>query len=463
MTDERISELYNLCDPEEPLEPDDSRNVNIEVQFPNRVRGGAWVRNELTRLRALQAKNRAEKKYYTSFFCGLRGSGKSTELRRLAQGARLPLNGGLLPVYIDAEGLLDLSATVDLPDILLVMLYGVEKAVLELEGSTPERAMKEGPFDRLWHWFTNTEIELKDIELSAGAELGLPSALKLASGAKLAYALKNRPSLRAAFRDRAGAAFERFLEEVRAELAGLVQRASSKHGGVLVILDSLEKLRGTSTTWTDVHASAEKVFRRLGEGLGLPVHVVYTVPPSLYQRLTISGLHFMPMIKLHDRVTGARFKPGFEAARALIRQRVPDPELEELLGNKQIEARVTRLIEVSGGYPRELIRLLQDLVVAWPFDEDRFEQTFTTAQDNLRASVVTEEAMLVLAHVARSKALQVPEALRRYVDELLDNNVILRYQNQELWYEVHPAVVGMKELQTMLARLKQADVATGKP
>ncbi len=457
MTEERKTELYNLCDPEEPLDPQDVRNVNIEEKFDEEPRGSSWVRDTLDRLK------RAQKKRHTGFFCGLRGSGKSTELRRLAAGAALPRNGSLLPVIIDAEGLLDLSATVDLPDVLLVMLYGVEREVLKLQGSNPGHAMKEGPFDRLWHWFNSTEITLGDVEVTADAEAGLPGGAKVASGVKLALALKERPSLRAAFRDRASAAFERFLGEVRGELDQLVKQIVETHHGVLVILDSLEKLRGTSTTWKDVHASAEKVFRRIGEGLDLPVHAVYTVPPSLHQRLNIPGLHFMPMIKLHERVTGAPFDKGIQAARALIRQRVPDQELAELLGSTEVEERVTTLIQISGGYPRELIRLLQDIVIAAPFHERRFQQVLARAGDNVRASVVTQEAVAVLARVARYQALTVPDELRPFVDELLDNNVILRYQNQELWYEVHPAVIGLQAIQEELARLKRSDSATSAP
>lgn len=75
-----LQKYYNRCNPEEALGPDDERYVDIDsLGSPDeRIRGENWV-NRLARQIELSGNNPVCK-----YFTGLRGSGKSTELKRLA-------------------------------------------------------------------------------------------------------------------------------------------------------------------------------------------------------------------------------------------------------------------------------------------------------------------------------------------------------------------------------------------
>lgn len=52
-------------------------------------------------------------------FTGFRGTGKSTEIQRLAARLSDPKRRNLLTVLIDADGVLDLTVEIDLSDMLL--------------------------------------------------------------------------------------------------------------------------------------------------------------------------------------------------------------------------------------------------------------------------------------------------------------------------------------------------------
>ena len=141
--------------------------------------------------------------------------------------------------------------------------------------------------------------------------------------------------------------------------------------GLVVLFDSLEKLRGITSNWVEVLQSAERLFAGPAPFVQLPVPVVYTIPPALILRQNVRA-SFMPMIKLYDR-EGARYDAGFRAARALVEKRIPPGVLAELLGATSLESRRERLLAWSGGYPREIVRLLQLLLRQRAVDERVFE------------------------------------------------------------------------------------------
>lgn len=337
-----LQKYYNLCNPDEALGPTDERNVDIDsIGGPDeRVRGENWV-SKLARQVELSGDNPVCK-----YFTGLRGSGKSTELKRLAARLCDENRAHLLPVIVDAEIALDLTAEIDIPDIMAALLYETERQVLEAEKKDPKEALKEGYGTRFWNWLTKTDVTL------ASAEVGIQGAVL---EGKLVAEMKTRPSLRKRIRSTIAAHLTSFLREVRDELVLLNERArQAGYSGLIVIFDSLEKLQGTSTSWEKVLESAERVFSSDAPYLQLPVHVLYTIPPALALRLKVD-VHYLPMIKLHAR-DGACYEPGFAVAREIIAKRIPNNLLRDILGTTLLEERITRLIEWSGGYPREIIR-----------------------------------------------------------------------------------------------------------
>jgi hypothetical protein len=423
MDSQKRREYFNRCKLE-PLLPDDPRYVELDAAR-RRVRGIDWV-DRLAELVELSDEPVCE------LFTGLPGSGKSTELLRLARRFEDPQQGNLLAVVLAADDLLDVTNPIDVPDIILAILYGTERRLLEREGQDADQAMQEGYFRRLWNWLTRTDVSLTKSDMSV-SDVG-----------KLPLELKTRPSLRAQVRSAVATHLNQFLDEAREELILMQARAEALgHRGIVVIFDSLEKLRGISSNWEEVIESAERVFSGGAPYLKLPVHAIYTIPTALVSRRKFSDVLFIPMIKLREQ-SGPRFAPGHEAARELLTRRVPEDALAELFGQHACETRIHALIEWSGGYPRELVRLLQNLVAvkleSWPLSDSDFQRLLNEVGDSYRR-MIPADAFPWLARVAVDRYLTLEtEAQRRSADLMLASNAVLRYLNDQEWFDLHPAV-----------------------
>ncbi|MEX1363134.1 MAG: hypothetical protein AB1Z98_08415, partial [Nannocystaceae bacterium] len=192
--------LYKSCR-NEPLDPDDVRNVDFD-RFTKgaAVRGVSWV-ERLARPIELSPDLPMRR-----FITGLPGSGKSTELRRLAARLSRPEGANLLMITIDAEQVLDLAQPVDVPDIIMVLVDAAERRVLELEGIAPSTSMQEGYLERLWHWVRHTDASFDEIKLGTAAA---------SMTGELVVKLKTQPSFRARVRQTLATHLSRFLEEAK--------------------------------------------------------------------------------------------------------------------------------------------------------------------------------------------------------------------------------------------------------
>lgn len=422
MDKNRRKYLYNRCKPGEPLAPNDDRYIDLDARG---VRGIDWVARLASVIELADGPT-------CQLFTGLLGSGKSTELLRLAQHLERADEANLLAAVIDSEETFDLSSAIDVPDLVLAVVAACERKVLEAEGKDPDMAMESGYFRRLWDWLTRTDVTFTKLEYNV-EKVG-----------KIIAELKTRPTLRQQFRETVGSQLNRFLAEVRDELTVLQGRAAAQgRAGLVVIVDALEKLRGTSTTWDKVLESAERVFSDGAPHLRLPIHVVYTVPPALVFRKRFVDVKFMPMIKLHQHpdAGGGRSNEGYDAAMDLVLQRVPAQDLAELFG-AQTEKRIEQLIEWSGGYPRELVRLLQQALLSEsiPLSDSDFRRLLNEVGDQYR-KVIPASAFPWLARVATEHYLTLEtDAQRQTADAMLTNNVVLRYLNNKEWFDVHPSV-----------------------
>lgn len=426
---------YNRCGWKDPLAPGDDRNLDVDRFGAKLVRGLNWVERLAGRIELADAPTLV-------LFTGLPGSGKSTELRRLAARLEEPKGANLLAVVIDAEQVVDLANPIDIPDIIATIVHQTESKVLQKEGGDPKRALETGYLARLWSWLTDTDVELTK------AEYAIPS------GPNLVIELKTRPTLRDRVRKIIATNLTTFLDRARAEVTSLRERARQlQFADLVVIYDSLEKLRGSSENWNDVLASAERVFGGGAPYLRLPVHVLYTIPAALISR-RVEQVDFMPMLKLRAR-SGDPYDDGYEAAREIVRRRVPDEVLTELLG-AECEARVRRLIEMSGGYPREIVRLLQSLftVETVPITDNDFNHIINEVGDAYR-KVVPEDTFEWLATVAVDHYYTLQsDAHRQAADLMLLNNAVLRYLNDRDWFDLHPAVAQIPGVMHAITRLR---------
>jgi hypothetical protein len=157
---------------------------------------------------------------------------------------------------------------------------------------------------------------------------------------------------------------------------------------------------------------------------------------------------FLPMIKVRDR-DGTLHPEGVEVISDLIKKRIDDAALEEIFGGAALRDRIRAIALWSGGYPREIVRLLQSLLEleTFPVDANALEQELSRAGNTYRSIVYDSGAMVWLGSVNRTKKLiTANDSEREAADLFLQNNVILRYLNDDEWVDVHPSVAGMQEL-----------------
>jgi hypothetical protein len=426
--------LFNACDPDKSLEPLDKFNVNVEeLEGGASVRGDEWLKRTRQRLELSEQP-------LCELLTGLPGSGKSTELKRLAAELEQAHEQKQLVVYIDAEENLDLTNTIDVPDLLITIVYAAERRVLEVEGKPADGALQ----DRKWRdWLRSLEPALKEVGVGVGA-------------ASLTFELKANPALRKRMRAIVAVQLPRFLGEVREELVKLESRAIDKgYQGVTVIYDSLEKLRGISTNYDEVLASAERVFAPNLSFVKLPVHVVYTVPPSLPLRARMS-VEFFPMLKLRTR-EGDEFPPGLAAAREIVRRRVPDGALEEQLGEAW-ESRLRELLLWSGGFPREIVRLLRAVVEPEaPLSDYAFERLLARTTDDYKHMIRTSEHAWLAAVAVRKELPIANDAERAIASRMLSSNAVMRYVNQQDWWDLHPAVRNIPAVEAAIEELQKPE------
>jgi hypothetical protein len=316
---------------------------------------------------------------------------------RKASGAERWANA--LVVWVDADEVFDLAAPIDVPDVVLAIMAACERRLLEAEGHS-----------RRFDVCRTVEGQLN-----------------------------------------------RFMRESCDELAVMHDRAAKLgHAGLVVIVDSLEKLCGTSSSQNQVLATAELVFAQEGALFGLPIHVIFTIPPALAIREGFTAVSLMPMIELWQ-ADGRRSQAGYDAARQLLLQRVPMDDLIALFGSKVYE-RIECLIEWSGGQPRELVRLLQEslLSASMPVLDRDFRRLLGAVGDEYRR-LIPADAFSWLARVAVDRYLTFDTRLqRRLGGSMLSNGVVLPYLDEHDWFDLHPAVRRIPGVAAAIAQLESS-------
>jgi hypothetical protein len=433
----RRKQLYNACKPEESLAPEDPRNVQLDdYGGPGlRPRGVVWAERLASTIELSDGP-------VFMLFTGLPGSGKTTELRRL-MSLLLRREGGprMLPVRVDAEQVIDISNPIDIPDLLAPLVHEVERAVLVAEGEDPDAAGREGWLERFWQFLSKTEVELQ----------------KLPGPKALVAELRTRPSFRQQVRKIVATHLDEFLGDARAQLLALQQRASEQgYSDIVVVYDSLEKLRGMSSNWDEVLQSAERVFGGGAPHMRMPIHTLYTVPVALAVRRNVQ-VTLMPAVKVRDRA-GRDSQPGIEALRQLVARRLPQSEWAEVFG-ASAEQRIDELIRRSGGYLRELVEMLRNAMLGdLPISEHDFRRLINDIGDRYHRIIIgSDHPWLARVAVDKYLAADTPDE-RNAADRLLLDNAIVRYENDDSWFDLHPAVAEIPGVAQAVERLRSERV-----
>jgi hypothetical protein len=237
-------------------------------------------------------------------FFGHVGSGKTTELRQYAQ--RLNDSKRFCVIEVDAVDKLDVN-NLQYTDALMAMAETLVK-YLDQRGYRIDEA-DLAPLHQAVARVVTTRIDGREVSNHFTALAG---------------------------------AFNHLSRQAEAALhkAGRAER-------LVFLLDGIDKLRGDDTQRFFVQ-DAEQL-------LSIQAFVIYTAPLHLKYGGQLAGKLdadlVLPMIKLQER-DGSRCESGWTALRDLLLRRID----QKLFAS---DAEITRIVEHSGGHPRELLRLLK--------------------------------------------------------------------------------------------------------
>ena len=386
----------------------------------------------------LQQRILLEESESVNLLSGFRGNGKSTELRRLKQ---LLEQRGCHVVLVDLLDYVLTTKPIELSDFILALMGALAQ---EVEKQSGLEALSESYWQRLTNFF-ESEVKLE------GADLGLSIAeLKV----NLRTKLKSEPSFKRQMQERLRAHTRRLVEQAQlfvielvAKLRGQSQDPDLK---VVLLIDSLEQIRGVGADSQSVHDSVVELFSGQADSLNfLQLHVVYTVPPflpilakNMPRLLGENPLNFWPNIHVRQG-DGSPDSDGLATMRQVIEQRCS--YWQDYFSIEQLN----ELATASGGDLRDFFRLTKECVLSLLIDrpsEGGNVDAATTQKVkqqllNEMLPIAEQDAQwLAKIHLSQEAALpstnEAPTLARFF-----DNNLVMNYVNGKPWYDIHPLLI----------------------
>jgi hypothetical protein len=356
---------------------------------------------------------------------GFRGTGKTTELRRLE--SRLVQEGKKV-AFVDIDRYMNTSTPVDVSDFLMAIAgaFGEALEAPEHLGADPSR---EGYWQRFVAFLTRTKVSLPE-----------------ASASGIKANLKSDPTFRQELQRRMEGHLGALVADVRKFFEDCVKALKARHGDeteVVLLVDSVEHIRGTYLNARSVQESVETLFAGHAEKLKLPnVHVVYTVPPYLKVRSMNLGMLYglgavqvFPAIKIRDN-EGTVHSPGVGALKSIVERR---GDWKRLIGDA---AELEKIILTSGGNIRDLLRLLSEIIRRagdLPVDAGVVDDAINQMRTEFLPIADADAAWL--AHIATTHGAAL-ESMDRLPDltRFFDTHVVPCYRDGPEWYDVHPLI-----------------------
>lgn len=361
------------------------------------------------------------------YFTGQRGTGKSTELKLLQKNLN---NAGFQPVLFDSLEFISESRAITLEELWLMMVTGIADWI---HGQYKVDTLETPAWRRFTDWL-QTEVEFKEISVS-----GIKAHLK-EQQARVADAVRTLGSAAT------------WLADIRSAAEELVQLIKDKSGRdkVVVIVDSLERLRGVSfADQEDMFYRVVNIFGGDIDKLRIPgAHVVYSVPPYLPLLSVVRNyvewyaLASVRVFEKPDIAPRAPREAGLSVLEDLVTRRYPDwasiisrEALRELAlysgGDLRhfMQRLVSAVVNQAMYVPERLPLAKGDSIIAAVLAENRSQTEQLTRKDEWPLlKSVTESHNAIAANNGELAVLA----------RLFDTRVILNYRNGAEWFDVHP-------------------------
>lgn len=355
---------------------------------------------------------------------GFRGTGKTTQFSRLEQ--RL-WEDGFHVVRVDLDEYVDMHSPVDIRDFLLILAGAISDQLTNEKLLGPEMGTKKSFWERAIGLLPVT----KDVSVKVGV-------------ADVKLALRSDPGFRGEVRKQLGARLAELHQKVRdyhLDVLNALKERAGRPVRLVVIVDSLEHLRGMGDKSSDVRESVVELFATHAARIGLPdTHMILSVPAFLFLQANNLDAQYgngavqaWPAHRVRDRQ--GRRTEVVDRMIKLVEQR---GDWRYLLPDR---ASLEKVILASGGYLRDLLNMLIEAVhqsgrgVA-PEAADRI---IAVAQ---RAYLpLYKDELDVLRRIARQRNMQeIQTSEQDHVLRFLDAGLVLCYLNDDYWYDVHPLI-----------------------
>lgn len=424
---ESLARVYQVFDPAPLLPEDEGLYVDLDE-----VRGTTGF------VARLSKRIRLEKRPTCQIVTGHRGSGKSTELRRL-QRILEEDERRFFVVFCSLDEDVDRN-DVDFPDVLIAIVRQMAQQLAQ----RADISLAPGYFKDRWERLKEVlgrEVSFERLELSAGM-------LKISATAK------GSPDARAQLRKLLEPDTANWIAAANDKIGEAKLELSKKgYGDLVIIVDELDKMVTRPLGDTGLTTAEYLFVHREAQLTAFETHLVYTMPLALAysaQEQVLASLYgghppVIPMTKIRTPPPDSGpCEPGFQRFREVIAKRlaqVEAPEAEIFLRDPVRE----RLIELSGGQPTELMILMREALVGGdlPISEPAVERAARTGR-RAYGRQLQREHWPILEEVRRTGSFTRADDNDRYIRDLLDSRAILQYANDEEWYAPNPLLEGLR-------------------
>ncbi len=369
-------------------------------------------------------------------FTGNRGTGKTTELLRLAT---ILHEYDCEVFYVDMAEYLTLTQRIEITDFLISVLGAFSEKIAERFKEDPG---KPSFFERL-RSFLNSNVEFNEIKVPAG-------------WIEFKAALQQNPTFKEQLQAKTRGVVEQLVKQARDFALEAVQyvrgQRANPDGKVVLIVDSVERLRGVgdSKDVREVFKSAETLFSAHADKLRFTaLNIVYTVPPYLSALAGALGavyaggrIYALPSVHIYECCPESSKEPephqdGLARMREVVEKRY------DHWRDFFTEGQLARLAQHSGGDLRDYLRMLR-LAVTRVLGLPQLpvpDQLIADAEDAVRNDMLpiaeNDRAWLAKIMVSHKPELPSLDALPDFA-RLQEGKYLLHYRNGEDWYDVHP-------------------------
>jgi hypothetical protein len=367
---------------------------------------------------------------------GFRGSGKTTELKRMKYDLE---REGCFVVMADALDYLNPAGVIEISD-LLVILAGA------FNDEMPSESLGKNGFWERIRTFLTTEVRFSEVSVEAG----IPDNPFLDAKINLKGELKDSPSLRKLVQLMLKNRISTLKNQTDKFFEDAVKSIRQTHGDkkIVFIFDSLEKLRGSSSEQANIQKSVELLFSDHFDKLEIPyVHVVYTVPPWLKLRVPRLAnselLRLIPSVKQKNR-DGTSYPAGDQSLRNLLERRLEKPNIKTIFGPDN--SLIDQLVNHCGGHFRDLLLMARQVILrarrlqSFPVTQAEIDYALNELRrDYLPISVQDAHWLKKIMDTHDCHMTDNEEAAIR-LSSLLDTHTVLFLKNGDEWYDVHPLI-----------------------